>query len=466
MGGRLLSVKPAVFIPTLYFIEGLPYTMVTVMSLVMFKNLGATNIYIGLVTSYLTAPWVLKAFWAPIIDLIGTRRSWVLMAHVVLAGLTLVLASICHLPGSYTITTPAWLTTLIPTAARLSETVPNAVLVASLLFGVIAFVSATQDIAIDGYYLDALNKEQQAFFTGFRIAAYKMAFLTGQGALVMFVGYLAEKLGFGYQTGWCASFLVCAALFAVAVLFHSMALPAITQARASVDAASSPAAQLRTQFKQVFKTFFAQHRALAITIYILTFRLGDALMLKMTVPFILDKRLAGGLGISTLDEGFIYGTVGTIALLVGGIVGSWLLAKFGTKRCLMPAAIFQSAAIPLYWALAVFRPGIEAVAVVNAFEQFAYGVGATAYTVYLMSTVKPEFRASHYAIATGLMALGLLIPGSISGYLTIFGYPNFFLISFLASIPGIVTILFLPFQETAAAQGTENGIPQVGQMGH
>jgi PAT family beta-lactamase induction signal transducer AmpG len=466
MDGRLLSVKPAVFIPTLYFIEGLPYTMVTVMSLVMFKNLGATNIYIGLVTSNLTLPWVLKAFWAPIIDLVGTRRSWVLVAHVVLAGLSLVLASICHVPGSTTITTPTWLNTLIPAGAGLSETVPNAVLVASLLFGVIAIVSATQDIAIDGYYMDVLNKEQQAFFVGFRNAAYKVAFLTGQGALVIFVGYLAEKLGFGYQTGWSASFLVCAVLFVLAALFHSMALPSVAQTRANVDAASSPATQLRTQFKQVFKTYFTQHRALAIVVYILTFRLGDALMLKMTVPFILDKRAAGGLGVSTLDEGFIYGTVGMIALLVGGIVGSWLLSKFGTKRCLMPAAIVQSAAIPLYWALAVFRPGLEAVAVVNAFEQFAYGIGATAYTVYLLSTVKAEFRASHYAIATGLMALGLLIPGSISGYLTILGYPNFFLISFLASIPGIITILFLPFQETAAAQGAENGIPQVGEMGH
>jgi PAT family beta-lactamase induction signal transducer AmpG len=132
----------------------------------------------------------------------------------------------------------------------------------------------------------------------------------------------------------------------------------------------------------------------------------------------------------------------------------------------MPAAIFQSAAIPLYWGLAVFRPGLEAVAVVNAFEQFAYGIGATAYTVYLLSVVKPEFRASHYAIATGLMAVGLQLPGAFSGYLTLLGYPNFFLISFLASIPGIIIILFLPFKETGETEETKRGAPQVGGIGH
>jgi PAT family beta-lactamase induction signal transducer AmpG len=165
----------------------------------------------------------------------------------------------------------------------------------------------------------------------------------------------------------------------------------------------------------------------------------------------------GGLGIPTENVGIVYGTVGTLSLLVGGIFGSWLISRFGLKRCLLPAAIFQSSAILLYWALAKFQPGIEMVAVVNAFEQFSYGIGCAAYTIYLMSTVKPEYKASHYAIATGMMAVGLLVPGMVSGFLTRLGYPTFFLISFLASIPGIITILFLPFKEEYKAESQPEG---------
>jgi PAT family beta-lactamase induction signal transducer AmpG len=180
----------------------------------------------------------------------------------------------------------------------------------------------------------------------------------------------------------------------------------------------------------------------------LTFRLGDALMIKMAPLFLIDPRKVGGLGISTEQLGMIYGTAGTIFLLIGGITGSIIVARFSLKKVLMPAAIIQSAAILLYWALAVFQPtSLPAVACVNAAEQFTYGLGTAAYTVYLMSTVKPEYKASHYAIATGMMALGLLVPGFVSGYLTTLGYANFFLISFFASIPGIITIAFLPFKE-------------------
>lgn len=467
MNSKLLSAKPGIFVPTLYFAEGLPYAMANLMSVVMFKNLGADNAAIGVITSFMTVPWVLKPLWSPIIDLVGTRRSWVVVANMVLAVLSGLLA-FCSLT-------------------------PAAIPVATMLFIVVALTSATQDIAIDGFYMDVLDKKDQAFFVGFRQTAYKVAWLTGQGALVMLAGVVAEKMGYGYHTGWCAAFSVCALLFTLVAAFHAAALPRPAQAHAQVNKDDTAAKQLQSQFKQVFATFFSQPSAIAIVAYILTFRLGDALMLKMSVPFLLDKHEAGGLGISTTYEGFIYGTVGTVALLIGGITGSWLVSKFGLRKCLMPAAIFQSAAIPLYWMLAAWHPDLTAVtnsatehanllamwhpdlttvSAVNAFEQFSYGVGTCAYTVYLMSTVRPEFRASHYAIATGMMALGLMIPGLISGYLTtMLGYPLFFLISFLASIPGIIIILFLPFKDEPEQEGTttqeaEHGVPQAREVGH
>jgi len=439
MSGNSSGVKPAVYISTLYFIEGLPYAMVNMMSVVMFKNLLAPNELIALVTSNLAWPWMLKPLWAPFIDLVGTRRSWVLVAHLVLAGLSVLLAF-----------------------ASLSA---NAIPICAVLFAITAFVSATQDIAMDGFYMDALDQKDQAFYVGFRNAAYKIAWLTGQGALVVLVGLIADKYGQGFHVGWCASFAVCAVLFLAAAAFHSFALPKPRKLHSEAEKENSPTHQVTTQFRQVFETFFTQYGIVAIVMYILLFRLGDALMLKMTVPFILDKPAAGGLGIDTMTEGVLYGTVGMVALLVGGILGSALISRLGLKRCLMPAAILQSAAIPLYWALSVYRPNVPMVACVNAFEQFAYGIGATAYTIYLLSTVKPEYRASHYAIATGMMALGLQVPGMVSGYLTKLGYPTFFLISFAASIPGILIIPFLPFKDTPP-EGSSEAPVQVEPAGH
>jgi MFS transporter, PAT family, beta-lactamase induction signal transducer AmpG len=170
------------------------------------------------------------------------------------------------------------------------------------------------------------------------------------------------------------------------------------------------------------------------------------MLLKMAQPFFLDARIKGGLGLSLLDVGFIYGNIGMICLLFGGIAGSWLVFKYGLKRCLMPTAIAQSLTLLLYWLLAIYKPALSGVALANAFEQFVYGLASTAYTSYLFTIVKDKFLTSHYAIATGFMAVGIMLPGAISGYLADgLGYQQFFLISFFCSLPGIFFTSKLPF---------------------
>lgn len=406
-------MKPGIYIPTLYLASGLPYTIVCMMSNVFFKNMHANNEFIGAVTTMLQIPWTIKLFWAPSVDLYGTRRQWIVVSQAVLGVLALCLAG----------------------AVRLND--PLTVTVA--IFGLIAFSSATQDIAIDGYYMDVLDTKQQSFYVGIRNTAYRVAMLLGSGGLVFLAGKLAE-MGYGVATGWCVSFAICGLILGAACLFHKIVLPRPQQAKRDNLTLA--------EFLKVFKTFFQQPGIVPIVLYILTFRLGDALMLKMAQLFLLDDPSKGGLGISTADVGLIYGTVGTISLLAGGLFCGWLVSKLGLKKCLMPTAIIQNSAILLYWALAIFKPHVTAVAIVNAYEQFAYGLGFTAYTVFLLSTVKQEYKAAHYAIATGLMALGLLIPGFISGYLqTWLGYQNYFLLSFFASVPGIITILYLPLKK-------------------
>ncbi|HIA54520.1 MAG TPA: MFS transporter [Candidatus Melainabacteria bacterium] len=419
------KVPPSVFIPTLYFMEGLPYTIVNMMSVVFYKNLGASNEFIGAVTSVLSFAWTLKFIWAPLIDIYGTRRGWIVVAQLVLSAMCALLAGSAFLPQNVALSVGA--------------------------LGLIALASATQDVAIDGYYMDVLNKQQQAVYVGVRNAIYKIAVLVGQGPLVMLAGFVAASSGtVNYSFGWATAFSSCCVLFLCFGILHLFILPKVGDSEKAQSETKEKVDFLEgmKRFGSVLKTFIDQDRIAVICLYIFIFRFGDALMLKMTMPFLLDAKENGGLALSTQDVGLIYGTVGPIFLLVGGLLGGYLVAKFTLKKVLMPTALIQSIAIPLYWALAYFKPeDFSWIYIANSFEQFSYGLGTAAYTVFLLSVVKPQYKAAHYAIATAIMALGLIVPGYISGYMTTWlGYPNFFLVSFLASIPGIITIFFLPIK--------------------
>jgi MFS transporter, PAT family, beta-lactamase induction signal transducer AmpG len=435
------NCNPWIWVPTIYFAEGLPYTIVNLVSVVFFKNLGASNELIGL-TSILYLPWVLKGFWGPVVDIYSTRRRWILRLELLSAALFLCLAFIVFEPN---------------------------ILTASIIcFAFIAFVSATHDIAIDGFYLDALNKNDQALFVGVRSTAYKFSWLFGNGALVFLAGFIAQQYVIGANAdgkmvygnvelllagfhisisavafGWAVAFAVCGILFLLIYLFQFFYLP-----YPETRSAKSDEPQVKHNFFEAFKTYFTQVRIGWIVLYVLIFRLGDALMLKMTPPFLMDPIENGGMAISTKEIGILNGTVGTISLLAGGILGGVLIAKQGLRRWMWPTALMQNTAIILYWILAVYRPALLWVYVANSYEQFSYGLGVSAYTVFLMRTVMPEFKASHYAITTAFMAAGVLVPQIFSGYLQAWlGYQNYFFMSFLVAIPGLVTIFFLPLED-------------------
>lgn len=407
-----MTNKPSLYIPTLYFIEGLPYAIVCSVSIIVFQNLDYSKDFMAQVTSLLALPWTLKFAWAPLVDMLGLKRQWILVSHVVLAVCAVLLALSLQLEGGI-----------------------NFIILA---FALMAFTSATQDVAMDGYYLEVLDKEQQSVFVGVRNAAYRIAMLFGQGFLVYLAGTLSHQ--YGIRAGWGAAFALAAVIFALAFALHAWLLPKPT------DTASKTLSKVDgSEFLTVFGSFFKRPGIFVIVFYMLFYRLGDALMLKMAQPFLLDKAGSGGLQIATETVGLIYGGVGVGFLLLGGIVGGYVVSKLGLKRTLMPTALIQNSAILLYYILSILKPGVVLVAVFNAFEQFAYGLGLTAYTVFLLSLASPRYRSGHYAIATAIMALGLLLPGYVSGKLcTMLGYQNFFLLSFLLSIPGMIAILFLP----------------------
>jgi PAT family beta-lactamase induction signal transducer AmpG len=460
--------KPSIYIPTLYFAEGLPYTVVMIMSGVFFKTLGADNTFVGL-TTLLYWPWVLKFAWSPFVDLYSTKRGWIVVAQISLSIILGVLGAVAFLTGGGSFGA-------IVTAA-------------SIVLTLCAFASATQDIAIDGYYLDVLDDEQKAFFVGVRNTFYKVAWMFGSGGMVFLAGKIAESHGIG--TGWGVAFAVCALAMLGCGMFHAWYLPTtpkktvleLAQDRSSEQGHGVVDVSMGKEFLRAIGTYFKQPAIIPIVFYILSFRFGDALMLKQAPNFLLDPASKGGLGIALADMGIISGTVGVIALLCGGIVGSWLISKHGLKKCMWPFALIQNGAILLYWLLAAFpqqlavtaggiNSHLPAVYVINSVEQFTYGLGVAAYTVFLMTTVKNEYKAAHYATATALMALGMMTPGVASGYLyQMLGYANFFLVSFFTSLPGIFAIFFLPiWHETrpiavGESKGEHLGVSQTRQVG-
>jgi MFS transporter, PAT family, beta-lactamase induction signal transducer AmpG len=436
--------SPWVYVPTLYFAQGLPFTTVMMMSAVYFKDLGASNILIGL-TSILQLPWILKFAWAPLVDFFSKKKHWIVQAQVVLAVFLAILAA----------------TTLYPHPVELG--------IAAL--GLIALASATHDAAIDGYYLEVLSKPEQALFVGVRNTAFRLSMIFGSGAMVYLAGVLSSHLG--KQYAWLIAFAVLAVVMLLLFLLHSWYLPdssvrqTARQSQAESHAENVPASELAPaadsppgsapapDYFRAILSYFDQPRIVAVVFYILTFRLGDAMVMKMIPPFLQDAHSKEGMGLSVAQIGMVYGTVGVGFLLLGGIVGGYLVSKQGLKCWFWPATLLMNSTILLYFGLATFHPSsIIWIYVVNSLEQFGYGFGMAAYTVFLLSTVKQEYKAAHYAVASALMALGLMGPSMASGYVyAIVGYARFFLISFLMTIPGVISIFFLPLwrKETSKA---------------
>ena len=413
---------PWIYVPTTYFAEGLPYIIVNTASVIMYKKMGVSNVLIGL-TSFLYLPWVVKPLWGPTVDLFSTKRNWILTTQLTMTiGLAL-LGAVMHLPAFFGLSL--------------------------VLLTLIAFTSATHDIATDGFYMLALPEDKQAFYVGIRSTFYRLAMIFGSGVLVVFAGRIETKTG-NIPLSWTTVMLVAAAILGGLFLFHSFYLP-----RPAADhRATRATAQHSAPFLEAFKAYFQQEGIIPIIAYIVLYRLGEAMLVKMASPFLLDKTEVGGLELSTETVGLVYGTIGVLALVAGGIFGGWLIAKFGLRRCLWPMALAINLPDIVYVYMAYMKPTLPAIYALVGLEQLGYGVGFAAFMVFLMYTAKGEFKTSHFAISTGIMALGMMIPGLISGYLQqALGYGKFFITVCLATIPGMITIFFLPLQEEKESVG-------------
>lgn len=401
--------SPWFWVPSLYFAEGLPYVAVMTIAVIMYKRLGLGNAEIALYTSWLYLPWVIKPLWSPFVDLAKTKRWWIVSMQSLIA------------------VSFACIAFFIPTTFFVQLTLA--------FFWLLAFSSATHDIAADGFYMLGLKPGEQSFFVGIRNTFYRLATIFGQGVLVAVAGLL-EKGTANIPLAWSITFFLLAGLFLALSLYHKVVLPKPVEdiSRTSL----SPMGLLR-DFWKTFVSFFAKEDIGLILFFLLTYRLGEAQLLKLTSPFMLDPIDQGGLGLDTTTVGVAYGTLGVGALLIGGIVGGIVISRQGFRRWIIPMAILLNITDLFYVYLAMVQPeNIIFITSCIVLEQLGYGFGFTAYTLFLIKIADGAFKTAHYAIGTGFMALGMMLPGMIAGWLQeIMGYTNFFWWVCLCTLPGI-----------------------------
>ena len=408
--------SPWAWVPSLYFTQGLPYIIIVTVSVIMYKRLGISNSDIGLYTSWLYLPWVLKPLWSPIVDLISSKRKWFFWMQL-LMGATFIVAGFTVTSQQFFITTLA-------------------------CFWMASFASATNDIASDGFYMLALTEKQQSYFVGMRSTFYRIAMVTGQGLIVIIAGFLENKYGDNAKA-WSITLLATGiAMFLLAFLNF-----AVSPKTEDTKEAKETTLKKTNSFESIFSSFFSKPGIGWALAFILTYRLGESQLVKMASPFLLDPINKGGLELSTEEVGIIYGTIGIIMLSLGGILGGLAISKDGLKKWMLPMMLALNLPNLLYALLAISgSKSIVAVIAIVVIEQFGYGFGFAAFLIYLIYIAQGATKTSHYAIATGFMALGMMLPGMVSGFIQEqLGYHGFFIWVAIASLPSLFILKFIKY---------------------
>ncbi len=401
------------WVPVLYFAQGLPYVLVVTVSVIMYKKLGVSNIDIGLYTSWLYLPWVLKPLWSPFVDLKSTKRKWFL-------GMQLVI-SVALLGVGLTLPTNMFFTTTLA------------------CFWMAAFASATNDIASDGYYMIGLTEKKQSFFVGMRSTFYRLAMVTGEGLIVFGAGFLEQKYGDSTKA-WSITMTAAAFLMLALTASNFFVTP-------KYESSEPKTTEKPVGFFEIFSSFFKKPHIGIALVFILTYRLGESQLVKMASPFLLDDPIDGGLGYTTQQLGILFGTIGVIMLTIGGIIGGILISRDGLKKWMLPMILSLNVPNILYAILALTKTtNIVMVTATIAFEKFGYGFGFAAFLMYLIYIAEGKSKTSHYAIATGFMALGMMLPGMISGYMQEWlGYGGFFVWVVIAALPALLLLQYIEY---------------------
>jgi MFS transporter, PAT family, beta-lactamase induction signal transducer AmpG len=410
------KTSPWSWVPTLYVAEGLPFALVMSVALVLYQNLGVPNARNTLFVGLLYLPWVIKPLWSPAVDILKTRRVWIwtmqLLAGLSLAGVALAVSTAHFLPATLA------------------------------CFWLLAFASATHDVAADGFYLLALSEHDQAWFNGIRTTFYRVAGILAKGQLVILAGILAAEAN-SFSAAWALVFGLVAVIMALLGIYHRQILPR--------PAADQPVVaegkNFLGEFSKTFTAFFQKPNIGVALLFLLVYRFGEAQLMPVTQLFLLDAKTNGGLGLTNAQVGFIYNTVGVIALIAGGLLGGFVIARRGLKFWLWPMllAIHLPDAV-FVWLAAAPPQNLFAVGAGIAVEQFGYGFGFAFFMLFMVWLARGAHATAHYALCTGFMALGMMIPGLWSGWLqSVLGYKIFFAWVLLATIPSFLVARKISF---------------------
>ena len=428
--------SPWLWVPTLYFTEGIPYFLVNSISVMLFAKMGVPNDQLSFFTTLLYFPWFLKGLWSPFVDILRTKRWWIVSMQALISALCILL----------TLTLPH------PSAEMIAAKTTSVGMFrfTLILFIIAAFASATHDIAADGFYMLAHDRKSQAAFVGIRSTFYRIAAVFSQGVIVYIAGYIEKQTG-DIPFSWQVTLGVTSVIMLCVTLYHSFFLPRPEEDKPRTTTDFQGAF---SELGQSFASFFTKPGVGLAIGFMLLYRLSEGFLVKLSLPFLVDSTattlrngqiIGGGLGLNTDTVGVLYGTIGVICLLLGGILGGIYISRKGLKRSLWLMAAALTLPSFVYCYLSMAQPeSLWLIGTAVSFEQFGYGFGFTAYMMYMMHFSEGAYKTSHYAICTAFMALSMMIPGFIAGSIELaVGYSAFFWIANSCSITTFIITYFV-----------------------
>lgn len=410
------KVSPVAWVPTLYFAMGMPFVVLNMVVSLMYKGLEVSDTQITFWTSLIMLPWTLKPLWSPFLELYKSKKFFVVLTQILTGVVFALVAFALKLPSFFAITIA--------------------------LLAVVALSGATHDIAADGTYMSVLSKDEQAQWIGWQGAFYNVAKIFGTGVLVYLAGVLIKQVG--VTQAWMMIMLIIAALMCCLGIYHFYILPSKEEKKAEKQTLS----QAMTELWTVFKDFFTKRHIVYYICFIILYRFAEGFVMKVVPLFLKSSRAEQGLGLSEEQIGLLYGTFGAAAFVIGSILAGYYIAHKGLQRSLFKLAIVFNFPFVAYTFLAIYQP--ESLVLIGSaivLEYFGYGFGFVGLTLFMMQQIAPgKHQMSHYAFATGIMNLGVMLPGMLSGFMSdTLGYRNFFIFVLLFTIPALLITWFVPF---------------------
>lgn len=427
------QITPVAWVPTAYFAMGLPFVVVNMVSVLMFEGMGVDNASITFWTSLILLPWTIKPLWSPFLEIFRTKKFYVVATQIV-TGIAFGLTA-------------------------LSLTFTDFFAPAVFFLAIVAFSGATHDIACDGVYMSELSTAQQSRYIGWQGAFYNIAKIVASGGLIYLAGWLIknnlpagtsasiQELVTANRSAWMTIMCILGGIMILLGLYHIFILPSTTSGKTSSE--NKSARNIMANLWDVLRQFFTKKHILVYILFILLYRFGEGFVVKVVPLFLKATRESGGLGLDTELIGLYYGTYGAAAFVIGSLLAGYYISAFGLRKVLFSLICTFNIPFVIYVLLAWFQPQegmIIAAGIV--FEYFGYGFGFVGLTLFMMQQIAPgPHQMAHYAFASGIMNLSVMLPGMMSGWLAdCLGYTTFFIVVMLCTIPAFVMGCIVPFR--------------------